>query len=590
MSFNSFKKSPHGAKANSILISAVPQQNYRDFATYFETRNKIVEMEATSEYTNRTCLKIQPEVFRRRLMRSIRFVFNLPIIVFFVCLLSLNANEAFGATKVEGVVFHDRNENGKLDRREKGIKGVYVSNGVGLVKTDSDGRYTSYIDDTDDILFVVKPSGWNPVRDEHGISRFYYVHKPNGSKDDDYKFKGVAATGKLPAAVNFPLYPAKEPDTFKMICFGDTQPRSQEEVDYIAHDVVQELVGFEAAFGITLGDVVFNNLALLEPLQQVVSTIGVPWYNIHGNHDINFESSDDKNSDETWERLYGPNYYSFNYSNVHFVVVDNITYDGGRDYHGELGAQQLEFLKNDLATVPKNTLVVLLMHIPLHTVRDQKAVYELLDDFPNNFTIAAHWHRQAHFFLDEEEGWMGKEEHHHLVHATVCGSWWSGAKDEYGIPHATMADGAPNGYSIVTFSDNEYSIRFKAARRPADHQMNIYAPETLYAKEAADTQIAVNVFAGSERSAVEMRLGKSGKWIPMELTPMFDPAYMKLKELEPLLPRKAGRPLPDAHKSTHIWTANLPKNPQPGLHLIEVRTTDMFGQTYTDKRSIRIED
>ena len=41
-------------------------------------------------------------------------------------------------------------------------------------------------------------------------------------------------------------------------------------------EVVQELVGFEAAFGMTLGDVVFNDLAMFEPLERVIATIGVP--------------------------------------------------------------------------------------------------------------------------------------------------------------------------------------------------------------------------------------------------------------------------------------------------------------------------
>jgi hypothetical protein len=516
---------------------------------------------------------------------------SLSVVVIGVLVFTLvpSVDSAFGATEVKGVVFHDKNENGKRDRNEKGIEGVYVSNGTGLVKTDGDGRYSSFLNEQDDILFVVKPSGWNPVRDEHGISRFYYIHKPDGSDDENYQFKGVAPTGKLPKSVNFPLYPVEEPDTFKMICFGDTQPRNQAEVDYIAHDVVRELIGFDAAFGITLGDVVFNDLAMYGPLEEVVSTIGVPWYNIHGNHDINFESAGDDYSDETWERHYGPTYYSFNYGKVHFVALDDVVYDGGRDYHGEISADQLEFLKNDFATLSKDTLVVLMMHIPLQTVDNRKAVYDLLDDFPNNFTVSAHWHRQAHFFLGEEDGWEGKDEHHHLVHATVCGSWWSGARDENGIPHATMSDGAPNGYSIVTFKDADYSIRFKPARRPADHQMNIYAPEWVASKDAATTQIVANVFAGSERSTVEMRLGENGTWVPMKLTPMVDPYYAELKKLEPLLPGEAGRPLPNPSQSTHIWTANLPKNPKTGLDLIEVRTTDMFGQTYTDTRSIRIE-
>jgi hypothetical protein len=487
-----------------------------------------------------------------------------------------------------GLVYHDANGNGARGPDENGLGGVGVSNGREVVRTGGDGRYSIPLSG-DTIVFVIKPSGWRTVRNENGISRFYYVHKPNGSPDGGFKFKGVRATGPLPSSIDFPLYRQEEPSTFKMICFGDTQPRTQEEVDWIAHDVVEELIGFDAAFGITLGDVVFDDLALFEPLERTTATIGVPWYNIHGNHDVNKEAVDDPSSDETWERLYGPSYYSFDYGQVHFVAVDNVAWELGGRFHGELGERPLAFLRNDLALVPEGKLVVLMMHIPLVSLEDKQAVYDILDDRPNTFTVAAHWHSQSHFFVKQEEGWGGEGELHHLVHATVCGSWWSGAKDEDGIPHTTMTDGAPNGYSIVTFDGSDYSIRFKAARRPADHQMNIYVPEAISRGSASDTQVIVNVFAGSERSTVEMRLGESGPWQPMTRTRMKDPFYMELKELEPLLPREFGRPLPEASDSNHIWTANLPTNPPKGVHLIHVRTTDMFGQTYTDRQSIRVE-
>ncbi len=494
---------------------------------------------------------------------------------------------AWSATMAKGIVFHDANGNGERNWNEERLAGVGVSNGVDVVETDRKGRYEIPVSD-DTIVFVIKPSGWRTAQSENGISRFYYNHKPAGSPEMKSRYKTVAPTGDLPVRIDFPLYKQDEPNRFKLILFGDTQPRNQVEVDYIAHDVVEELVGFEAAFGMTLGDVVFNNLAMLEPLERLVATIGVPWYNVMGNHDINFKSADDRNSDETWEYLYGPNYYSFDYANVHFVVMDDIAWNG-ENYHGEFGEDQRAFLKNDLARVPQDKLVVLSMHIPLQTVDDREAVYDILDDHPHHFSVSAHWHRQGHFFLGGDEGWKGDDEHHHLVHATVCGSWWSGTKDENGIPHTTMSDGAPNGYSIVTFDNNEYSIRFKAARRQADHQMNIYAPELIAGADATETQIVVNVFAGSERSSVEMRLGDSGDWTPMTLTRMKDPYYELLKELEPLMPAEAGRKLPNASASTHIWTANLATKPALGLHLIHVRTTDMFGQTYTEERSIRVE-
>ena len=39
----------------------------------------------------------------------------------------------------------------------------------------------------------------------------------------------------------------------------------------------------------------------------------------------------------------------------------------------------------------------------------------------------------------------------------------------------------------------------------------------------------------------------------------------------------------------HNWTGTLPAHPALGTQRIEVRTTDMYGQTYTDYRIIRVE-
>ncbi len=49
-----------------------------------------------------------------------------------------------------------------------------------------------------------------------------------------------------------------------------------------------------------------------------------------------------------------------------------------------------------------------------------------------------------------------------------------------------------------------------------------------------------------------------------------------------------GRKLPRATGSSHIWVGRLPSDLPTGPHVIEVRTTDVFGQTYTDRRVIRV--
>ena len=202
-----------------------------------------------------------------------------------------------------GVVFHDANGNQQWDAGEKPLSGIRVSNGTDIVMTDDQGRYELNVGD-DTILFVIKPRGWRTPMSDDMLPRFYYIHKPAGSPE--FKFPGVAPTGPLPESVNFPLTPQEEPEKFQAILFGDTQPRNQTEVDYIAHDVIENLVGTKAAFGVTLGDIVFDDLAVMEPLNKTIALLGIPWYNVIGNHDINYDARNRKQANETYERVYGP--------------------------------------------------------------------------------------------------------------------------------------------------------------------------------------------------------------------------------------------------------------------------------------------
>jgi hypothetical protein len=224
-----------------------------------------------------------------------------------------------------GIVYADANENRVRDQSEKPLADVRVSNGRDVVVTDAEGRYSIPVDN-DSIIFVIKPSGYRTVLDQDNLSRFYYNHKPAGSPKLD--FPGVDPTGPLPRSIDFPLYPRDEPTAFDVIFFGDPQPRDQKEIDYIAHDVVEDLVGVKAAFGVTLGDILFDDLTLFDSFNRTLGKIGVPWYNVIGNHDINYASEIDELSDETYERVYGPPYYSFDYGSVHFLVVDDVHWLG----------------------------------------------------------------------------------------------------------------------------------------------------------------------------------------------------------------------------------------------------------------------
>ncbi len=491
-----------------------------------------------------------------------------------------------------GRVFHDKDGDLRMTATDAPLAGIRVSNGSQIVLTGAGGEYELPITD-DGAVFVIKPRGFmNPVNEDK-LPRFFYLHKPNGSPKLTYS--GVAPTGPLPQSIDFPLLEQPEPETFEVILLGDPQPRDTTEVDYIAHDVVRGLIGSGAAFGVTLGDIVFDDLSVFKPLNQTIGLIGVPWYNVIGNHDVNTDVTIRHLINETFESHYGPSYYSFDYGQVHFVVVDNIGWrenpetPGQFRAVGEIGPDQLAFIRNDLALIPPDQFVVLMMHIPLTSTLDTLELFRLIESRPLCISIAAHTHNHTHHFFDQAAGWNGAQPHHHIVNVTVSGNWWSGKRDERGIPHTTMSDGGPNGYSLLHFDGDQYRLDFMATGSEAGQQMRINLPSTVTADKTSSLTFQVNVFNGSARSTVEYRIDGAEPWLPADQVQAIDPHYQELYDDDQRLGlayggNRMGKPA----LSSHLWQATLPAALAEGVHLVEVRTRDMHGREYFGQRSLRV--
>jgi len=501
--------------------------------------------------------------------------------IFFFCLLSV---VALSQDSVSGTVFLDSNSNEIFDQTEKGIKGVCVSNGREVVQTDSEGKW-SLPAGSETGLFVIKPANYKVRLSSDQIPQHFYLYKKNNS--------GTSTT----ASVNFPLVKSAERNKFSALFFGDTQARGLKEVNYINHDVVEECIGTDALFGVSLGDITADGPGLFDVINQGIAQIGIPWYNTFGNHDYDRDTKTNDEKDLSFKRTYGPSTYAFEYGQVVFIDFNNIYFKPDGKYIPHFTDSQISFAKNYLTFVPKNKLVVLMMHAPIVSCDNREKIFDLISDRKYTFSISGHVHEQMNLMVTPEMGWKGDAPHHHLINATVCGSWWCGLNDELGIPHATMNDGAPNGYSVITFDGANYSVRFKAARRPENYQMNIYLPEEIQTSELDSTKILVNVFAGSERSKVEMSIDNYDIWSPLQQVKVIDPEILRMHQLSPVLQKQVdGKPLEDIigysmdspGKSDHMWQVTLPKEISVGSHTIRVKTTDMFGQTWQASRVFRV--
>ncbi len=519
------------------------------------------------------------------------------LLSFAIGLIIINQLTAYAQQSVKGFVYEDLNKNSIKDKGERGIAGVAVSNGQDVVLTGSKGEYQLAVSD-DNIIFVIKSSEYTVPVDENNAPLFYYIHKPKGSPK--LKFEGVSPTGKLNKAVNFPLFPITKKEDFKILVFGDPQPRDEKEIDYFSKGIVDELKNTkDAEFGITLGDLAWDNLNLQPQYKQSLRAIGIPWYNVMGNHDINYDVTSDSLSDETYEKNFGPNNFAFNHGSVHFIILDDILYPhpvSKSGYWGGFRKEQLDFVENDLKYVPKDKLIVLAFHIPLTEPigedpfrnEDRDRLFEILKDFPYTLSVSAHTHYQSQDFFNKEMGWRQEEKHHHLNVGTTCGDWHSGRLNDKGVPVSRMRDGTPKGYGYLTFNKNKYYFDYKVAGKAADYRFEIYAPKVVEYKKGTSAGIYANFFIGSKYDQVFCRIDQ-GDWTKMRYVLDYDPSFLhQLHEWDFTEVLFEGWRPSNPVKCNHLWRSPIPTGIEPGEHIIEIKATDMFGRTFTQKSSYKI--
>lgn len=505
---------------------------------------------------------------------------------------------SFAQSTISGYVYEDLNKNSKKDRREKGIARVSVTNGIDVVQTDSMGRYTLPIGE-DQIIAVIKPSEYEFPKNELNLPQFYYIHKPAGSPE--LKYKGVDPTGDLPKELNFGLFHSGLEMNFTALVFGDPQPYNLTEVEFFDKGVVSEVIGINnVRFGMSLGDLVGDDLSLFKPYQKSIAKVGIPWYNVIGNHDLNFDVKNDEHSDETFEAHFGPANYAFNYGKVHFIVLDDILYPDPRirgGYWGGFRDDQLAFVKNDLAFVPKDHLIVIALHIPIFEegyesfrISDRDSLFDLLKEFPNTLSLSAHTHLQRHDFFHEKDGWKQEKPHHHYNVGTTSGDWYRGKLNENGIPVSRMRDGTPKGYAFLDFKGNNYELRYKVADQDSSFQMEIFAPKVIEKDARTSAGIFVNFFIGNEKSALRYRIN-GGDWNEMRYLEEYDPVYLiEMFEWDTTTELIPGKRPSNPQKNKHLWRANISSKLPVGHHTIEVEAIDMFGKRYTSQTHYEIKE
>jgi len=134
--------------------------------------------------------------------------------------------------------------------------------------------------------------------------------------------------------------------------------------------------------------------------EQMLKATGLPVFFVPGEHDMLDLDGGKAFLNRFGKGTKGAGWYSFDHRGVHFIALVNVAdlKPGGM---GNLGAEQLKWLKADLSGRPSSTPIVVFAHIPLWTVYaewgwgtdDAAEALRLLERFGSVTVLNGHIHQ-----------------------------------------------------------------------------------------------------------------------------------------------------------------------------------------------------
>ena len=366
------------------------------------------------------------------------------------------------------------------------LEGVVVSDGLVCVKTDASGHYELPADLTKAMyVWVSTPSGYAaPVTKGQAI---FFKKIADCTKDSGGR-----------SVADFTLNKISNPEKFTIFIYADPQPRSYEKwgatYDGLAfksleccedmYDDMAELkasITGEPVYGIGLGDIIHQDVSLLDKHITGLARTGISNYNIIGNHDQGHVKG--QSDDESWKgfaKKMGPVNYSFNLGNLHFLMLDNMISPGGAEYSDEcltgFTDDIWKFIQNDLATVPTDKTIMVCAHSPMMhyvsggNVGERSGHYiEQLRGLLKRYPKAYVWAGHTHSTFNKAD--TDPIETHTLTRVT--GALWT---NEY-----LGANGTPRGYLVFKYNNGTVSWKFKPILyQRGSHQGGIADDNELY--------------------------------------------------------------------------------------------------------------
>lgn len=440
-----------------------------------------------------------------------------------------------------------------LDRNGRGVSGVVVNDGVRFTTTDNKGVWTLATDTVvSKFVYISTPAAYQLPQQE-GLADGFYV--------------SVRQLVKADGKHDFVLEKRrKRKKDFYYIAVSDPQVRNEKEMKRWRQEAVPDIIQTidslkqdREVVGMTLGDLVFDNMSLYDEYKTSLKQTGATFFQCIGNHDFNLkykalnnmEAGTPVYGEMVYNSYFGPTDYSFNIGKAHIVTMKNLDYRGGKKYTERMTDAQIAWLKSDLSYVPKGSLVILNMHAAGWNkvsnggnIRNADELQEVLKDY-NVHVFCGH----THFCQNNE---VSPTLYEHNIGA-ACGAWWKG--------HVNQC-GAPNGYMVVDVKGDKVKWHYKGTRRDFSYQFRLYNKGEFKAQPDC---IVANVWDWDSACRVVWyqdgkRMGDMEQFVGSD-----EERASQLKD-----PSKAS-------KTGHLFRA-LPAN---GAKEIKVELTNRFGEVYT---------
>jgi len=481
----------------------------------------------------------------------------------------------------------DYNIYGKVSASGQPVAGVVVSDGYLTTETDDEGMYYLQSQKKRGYVFISVPSGYE-ASSTGVLPRFY-----KKIKKDEYEV----------ANVDFSLETVSGQENHIMYILGDMHLASRnddlKQFRTFADDLNSQIKanGGRKQYALTLGDMTWEIYWTNFNLSNYVTEVNTQFpalqiFHTIGNHDHDVNQAGDFDTVLEYFSSIGPNYYSFNIGNVHYVVLDDIlcknTGDGtsaSRDYSDEIDQEQLQWLKSDLSYVDKSMTVVVTSHAPVYTHSTATAFTGALNNYSELIDCFKGF-AKVHFFtghthdiynVDKLDAYVPHFEHNA---GAVCATWWWTYKT-CGLNLAR--DGAPGGYTICDFDGNDFEWIYKGYDRAVDYQFRAYDMNMV---DSSEFPSGYNTYSGVAANSVLINIWNwDPKWTLSVTENGKELSWTQIRDFDPLhilgytKVRGTGTTSSFLTKKTpHLFMVQA----STADATLEIKVTDRFGNVFKE--------